>query len=361
MVPASRSLGSLALLALILSSAGCAQFRWSSEGPGAPGRKNIVPERITVSAAPVAPDLPPGLDDEPPAPFSSTERERITPIQPWVEQVARTHAIDPDLINGIIWVESRFVPRAKSSAGARGLMQLMPATANAMARQMGRPMARVYDPQFNIEAGSLYLLGLLDRYDGDETLALAAYNAGAGNVNRWMREDGELPPRSLEYVEHVLRARRRFVAMRPQLTDPDRTMLAVAPAPAPAKTKTEVQPRVPAPPPSRTRRPTPSTRRPAPTRGRSTTEPPRNPLAPDPDVYRPMPTPEPPLVETPYPPLDDRREASNGRSDTRRRPSPPPRGRTETPRRPSPPPRGRSERDEPVPIARPRTLPSVLD
>ncbi len=278
----ARSIRSLRLVSFLLLSsvAGCAQFQWSGQGPGAPGRKDAPPPVARTHAPPV-----PLEHDQAPAPFPTSDRERIANIQPWVDDTARRHEMDPDLINAVIWVESRFVPRAKSPAGARGLMQLMPATANAMAREMGRPMARVFDPEFNVEAGSLYLLKLLDRYDGDETLALAAYNAGAGNVKRWMAEDGELPPRSLKYVDSVQRARLRFVAMRDGRTVPgtedDRTMIASAPAPAPAPAA-KPRPEVPAPPPRRR-----VADRPAPN------------LTPAPDVYRPEPTPEPPLHDTP--------------------------------------------------------------
>jgi hypothetical protein len=220
----------LALPGLLSIPAGCAQFQWG--GPGAPGSREE-PLPLVASQGRGRHELP----ELPPAPpFSLSDRERIAQMQPWVEQIAVRHDLDPDLINGVIWVESRFQPRAQSPAGARGLMQLMPGTAAEMARELGRPVARVYDPELNIEMGTRYLLHMLDRFDGDETLALAAYNAGAGNVGKWMEEDGELPPRSLQYVENVQRARLRFVAMRDERTLPgstdDRTLLAVAAVPA---------------------------------------------------------------------------------------------------------------------------------
>ncbi len=313
----SRVLGLAATIALS-GLAGCAQFQWSDRGPGAPGQRDAPPELVQTDS------VSPLNDPQKPVPFPTADRERIATIQPWVDQVAKRHQMDPDLINGVIWVESRFVPRAKSPAGARGLMQLMPATANAMAREMGRPMARVYDPEFNVEAGSLYLLKLLDRYDGDETLALASYNAGAGNVRRWMADDGELPPRSIRYVESVQRARSRFVAMRDGRTMPEpdehRTMLAAAPAPAPqSEPATRSQPEVPSPPGRRAAPPAASDPAPQPV----------NPLAPDPDVYRPAPTPEPPLAHTPY---SFENKASGG-----------------------------SNEEANVTISKPQTLPSVLD
>ena len=152
-------------------------------------------------------------DRAPPAPFSTAERERITPMQPWVMQAATAHTLDPDLVNAVIWVESRFDPKARSPAGARGLMQLMPATASAMARELGWTRPRTTDPEFNVTAGSFYLAKMIARYDGDERLGLAAYNAGPGNVDKWLR-NGDLPPVSERYVELVMDARARFRALR---------------------------------------------------------------------------------------------------------------------------------------------------
>jgi hypothetical protein len=158
----------------------------------------------------------PGLRDAPApsaealAPFSIEERERIAIVDPWVTKAATRYAIDADLIRGLIWVESRFEPRAKSPAGARGLMQLMPQTASGLAEQLGMSRPNPYDPEFNVTAGSYYLQGLLARYHGDVELALAAYNAGPGNVDRWGHAG--LPPHSREYVRLVLEAKARFEA-----------------------------------------------------------------------------------------------------------------------------------------------------
>ena len=172
--------------------------------------------------------------DAPPA-FSEPEWQRIALQQPWVDQAANRHALPPNLINAIIWVESRFQPRAKSPAGARGLMQLMPATAAELARKMGKHRAAPYDPEFNVAAGSLYLKKLVDKYDGDVRLALAAYHAGSGNVDKWIAGDG-LPPMSEEYVALVLDAKRRFDAWHRPTTTPPETMIAkmeTSPAPEP--------------------------------------------------------------------------------------------------------------------------------
>jgi len=166
-----------------------------------------------VDGAPRPPGAGPSLEPSPVAvddsPFSLEERQRITSVDPWVEQAAMRHRLDPDLLRGMIWVESRYDVRATSPAGARGLMQLMPATARALAERI-EVRGGAYDPEFNVLAGSLYLSDMMERYDGNVVLALAAYNAGPGNVDRWLREDGGLPPRSREYAALVLAAKTRF-------------------------------------------------------------------------------------------------------------------------------------------------------
>ena len=102
-----------------------------------------------------------------------------TPYDPYIEMVARDNGVDPTLVKAVALVESGFNPRAKSSKGAQGLMQLMPTTAS----QYG--VTNIRDPYQNLSAGAKHLRGLLDMYQGDVTLALAAYNAGSGAVTRY--------------------------------------------------------------------------------------------------------------------------------------------------------------------------------
>jgi len=106
-----------------------------------------------------------------------------------IRQQAREKAIDPALIAAVIYAESRFRDGQRSAAGAQGLMQITPATAQDIARRSGGIRFVVDDlatPQVNISYGAYQLRYLLRRYGGNETLALAAYNAGSGNVDRWV-------------------------------------------------------------------------------------------------------------------------------------------------------------------------------
>ena len=109
-----------------------------------------------------------------------------------IRQQAAEKDLDPALIAAVIYQESKFRDRT-SSAGAKGLMQLLPGTAEFIARKSGGTRFELQDlgtPQINIAYGSWYLRYLIERYDGNETLAVAAYNAGEDNVDRWVSKAG---------------------------------------------------------------------------------------------------------------------------------------------------------------------------
>jgi soluble lytic murein transglycosylase len=140
-----------------------------------------------------------------------------------IRQQARDKHLDPALIAAVIYTESRFRDQT-SNAGAKGLMQLMPRTADYIARKSGGTafvQGDLATPQVNISYGSWYLRYLLDKYGGNKILTLAAYNAGEGKVDGWWRDAaarGErfrvadhIPfPETRDYVRHVLATARDY-------------------------------------------------------------------------------------------------------------------------------------------------------
>jgi soluble lytic murein transglycosylase len=127
---------------------------------------------------------------------------RAKKYDPVIAAAAERFKVDRALIKAVIRAESDFVPSATSPKGAQGLMQLMPATARLHGVQ------QAYDPEDNIEGGVRHLRQLLDRYGGNVRLALAAYNAGSGNVDK----HGGVPPfpETWNYLERVTRFREHY-------------------------------------------------------------------------------------------------------------------------------------------------------
>ena len=122
--------------------------------------------------------------------------------------------LDPALLAAVIETESKFNATARSDAGAVGLMQLTPNTAKGIAQYTGGSRFRISDltnPDINIRYGAWYLGHLLNRYHGNETLALAAYNAGEDNVDRWQREHvGIQFDETRDYVDKVERLKKIY-------------------------------------------------------------------------------------------------------------------------------------------------------
>ena len=129
------------------------------------------------------------------------------PYGDMIQSAAKKYSVDADLIFSVIAAESNFNPRAISRRGARGLMQLLPATGTRFG------VKDIFDPAQNIDAGTQYLRDLMARYQGDLVLTLAAYNAGPGAVQRY----GRVPPYN-ETISYV-RAIRKTYALRKSKND----------------------------------------------------------------------------------------------------------------------------------------------
>jgi soluble lytic murein transglycosylase len=134
-----------------------------------------------------------------------------------IRQQAEDKGLDPALIAAVINEESGFDQHARSGADARGLMQVTPDTAQAIADQSGGTAFTVEDledPQINISYGAYHLRALLDQYGGNLIAALAAYNAGSGNVDQWGGSSVGLDeirfPETRAYVEQVLEKRQQY-------------------------------------------------------------------------------------------------------------------------------------------------------
>jgi len=137
--------------------------------------------------------------------YATLERSRM--YDDLIVEHARVNGVRTDLVRAVMQVESGFNPGARSPKGAMGLMQLMPETA----RQYG--VSNPYNPEDNVRAGVRYLRSLLDRYDGSEELALAAYNAGPGAVDK---HGQSVPPykETQNYVAQINRMTSRPIEMR---------------------------------------------------------------------------------------------------------------------------------------------------
>lgn len=148
----------------------------------------------TVPRSPVDPAVEKGVSRNRRVPPENDGKARGDDLEGMIAEASKAFGVDRDLIRSVIRVESDFQIRATSPKGAGGLMQLMPDTA----RELG--VTNAFDPRQNIMGGTRYLRKLLDRYHGDVTLALAAYNWGMGNVEA---NPGRLPRETTNYISRV--------------------------------------------------------------------------------------------------------------------------------------------------------------
>ena len=141
----------------------------------------------------------PGVGAVPAIPLSFESHHRVpeTPFGALIFETAREHSVNPELVAAMVRWESAFDPGAVSPKGARGLMQIMPATG----LRFGVDARDLFDPQRNLQAGVRYLKWLRARFADDLALVLAAYNAGEGTVDRY----AGVPPyrETLQYIERI--------------------------------------------------------------------------------------------------------------------------------------------------------------
>lgn len=157
---------------------------------------------ISAPAEPTAEKEPQGQPDKPP--FNHADKSSYNQL---IKGIARKYGVDSALLHAVITVESKYNPKAVSNKGAVGLMQLMP----KIASQYG--IDNLYDPAQNVQGGAQYLRYLLNKFNGDVSLALAAYNAGEIAV---ARNGNRIPPyrETRDYVPRVLHFYRKYQANR---------------------------------------------------------------------------------------------------------------------------------------------------
>jgi Transglycosylase SLT domain len=126
-----------------------------------------------------------------------------TPFHEIIKAAAERYGVDPDLIHCVIAVESNFNPKAVSHRNARGLMQLVPSTAARMG------VKNIFDPKENVDGGTRYLRDMLALYNNNLALALAAYNAGPGKVERYGKRVPPYPETQM-YVQKIVRSYTKF-------------------------------------------------------------------------------------------------------------------------------------------------------
>lgn len=207
-------LGLLPFLALRVASYSGSS---SSAGSTAGGRLISDVQRLAALSRELARPSP---EDRIARRWTVSVAERAEKYEDTVQEAAHSTGLSPELIRAVILIESSFNPSAVSPKGARGLMQLMPGTASDL------KVGNALDGRKNILAGARYLRSLLDRFDGNTRFALAAYNAGPGNVLKY----GGVPPyaETISYVREVRAAERLFMKLHAQPIQVELLLLFVA-------------------------------------------------------------------------------------------------------------------------------------
>jgi soluble lytic murein transglycosylase-like protein len=194
-------LGSLAVLLSAANATAAMEVYYYVDASGVSHfTTTAIPGAKPFPMNPVAGRAPRALRSFPSLPASSASRSKYDEL---IRDTARVYGVEPALVKAVIRVESGFDPEAVSPKGAQGLMQLMPVTARS------HGVSDVQDPRENIRGGVRHLRRLLDRFNNDYKLAVAAYNAGSTAVRR----HGGLPPyaETRQYVDRVLRFRRQYL------------------------------------------------------------------------------------------------------------------------------------------------------
>jgi soluble lytic murein transglycosylase len=134
----------------------------------------------------------------------------------WIVQYSKAYGVDPSLVAAVIMQESRFNPSARSGKGASGLMQFMPGTASTMAKETGMTSYDIFDPETSINFGAAHIRDLLVKYNGNVDAALAGYNAGTGNADKWVSLGilGDIPfKETRNYVYNVKKYQQIYATM----------------------------------------------------------------------------------------------------------------------------------------------------
>jgi soluble lytic murein transglycosylase len=123
-----------------------------------------------------------------------------------IKKYAQEFQVDPNLVCAFIYTESRFNAGSTSGVGARGLMQIMPATGKGIAQELGETgfsADKLYDPDTSIRYGTWYIKGLMEQYNGDIASAAAGYNAGRGRADDWRERGRPLPTETQYFIEKI--------------------------------------------------------------------------------------------------------------------------------------------------------------